>query len=118
MPENASAAVLRVLQIVMDVIKERGDGPKEDDKEFVYLFMFCCLFMFRGSDVHFDPVLRLRANDKLIGRLIGKAGQTIRGIMDESQVRLFVFKYINVFLPLYRLLFLYQKRLMNVTIAW
>jgi len=29
-------------------------------------------------------VLRLRAHDKLIGRLIGKGGATIRGIIDES----------------------------------
>ncbi len=43
----------------------------------------------------FEAELKLRAHNQLVGRLIGKGGQTIRKLMDETDCTVFVSKFVS-----------------------
>ncbi|EGT52259.1 hypothetical protein CAEBREN_15214 [Caenorhabditis brenneri] len=69
--EHASKAVSRILHVI------QSEALKDDD------------------NVGVDIVLRLRAHNQLCGRLIGKAGSSIKEIMQKTGTNITVTKYIE-----------------------
>lgn len=67
LPENSSKAAVKILEVIQREMEKETNRPV--DKE-----------------------MKIRAHNNLVGRLIGKAGGTIKKIMEETGCNVFVSK--------------------------
>ncbi|CAG0912403.1 unnamed protein product [Notodromas monacha] len=84
-PENCSNACKRILEVMQEEAKStnKGVGPL---LEPAICFLFCVYSSASSTDIP----LKILAHNSLIGRIIGKAGNVIKKIMQDSDTKITV----------------------------